>query len=119
MKYAMLQKEIRKVMVEVMPSSGVTRSCTPTDVLCHALKQCHGRRVAVSSTHRERLVSVSDLDLHLATRIFSGAILVTHVLRPQGRATHCGVKDFPGSANICSNDVIHIYTILPLLFHMP
>lgn len=44
--------------------------------------------------------------------------MVKHGCGTQGRAIHCNIYDLPMSENNLSNDMIHIYTVLPLLFQM-
>lgn len=57
--------------------------------------------------------------VHLASWISPGASLVKRVYSPQGRPTHCSRYNLPVSENNVSNDMIHICTVLPLLFQIP
>lgn len=56
--------------------------------------------------------------VHSAPWIFPGASLIKHVSSPQGRAIHRSAYNLLVSENNLSNDMIHIYRVLPLLFQM-
>lgn len=86
-------------------------------------------KAAISATQGEQSIFIFSLDLlniisfpresAFGRCIFPGASVVKHGCSTQGRAIHCSIYDLPVSGNNLSNDMIHIYTVLPLLFQMP